>query len=116
MEKDRAENIYERKSFTFDLSSSSEAAKLIIRSNAPSQQLSVENYVIEIDDQKPLIVFKHSEVHIKLNPGKHHLKIGAKGFGISSTADFSVEPNATAAFDYTGPYWIYSWGDLKKLD
>ena len=76
----------------------------------------VENYIIEIDDQKPLTIFKHSDVSIKLNPGKHHLKIGAKGFGISSTADFNVDPNATARFDYTGPYWIYSWGDLKELD
>lgn len=115
-EQNRAEKIYELEKYSFDLASSNEQAELIIYCIPPSQQLRISDYVIEIDDHAPLQVFKHSKVHIKINPGAHIGKIGAKGFGISSEFQCDLEQNERAIYKYTGPYWIYSWGDLERLD
>ena len=85
----------------------------------------VEKYAIKIDDGKPLVVSKQSDVTIKVNAGKHSLKLYAASsnpaeaektsYGTPNTKDISLTKNQELKLKYTGPYRLLGSGNVEEV-
>lgn len=112
-EKERAAKIYDKKNYSFDLSSSEKKGTLEIYCRPPSQQAMFSVYLIQVDMGKPLEVYKASDVKIILDHGEHNIKISAKSFGLGTDFQVTIKENEKIVYEYVGPYWIFSSGTLN---
>jgi hypothetical protein len=112
--------------FTFDISSpGTDVATLTVQTRQPSYQAVVEKYAIKVDSGKPLIVSKQSDVTIKLNAGKHTVKLYAassnpadaekSSYGTPNTKDVTLAKNQQLTLKYTGPYRLLGSGNVEEI-
>ena len=112
--------------FRFDVSTAgADAGTLTVQTRQPSYQAVVEKYAIKIDAGKPMIVSKQSDVTIKLNAGKHTVKLYAASsnpadiekasYGTPNSKDISITKNQELKLKYTGPYRLTGSGNVEEI-
>jgi len=112
--------------FSFDVSTpGADAGTLTIQTRQPSYQAVVEKYAIKIDAGNPLVVSKQSDVTIKLNAGKHSLKLYAvssnpadsekASYGTPSSKDIVIAKNQELKLKFTGPYRLLGSGNVEDI-
>lgn len=110
--------------FSFDLSTpGTDTGTLIVQFRQPSNQLFVEKYAIKVDSNSALVVSKQCDVNIKLNAGKHSLKLYATTakeggsenvtFGKASTKEIMITKDTVLTMKYTGPYRLLGEGKVE---
>ena len=113
-----------KQNYEYDFSTPGlKTGRLIIDAEPPSNQFTVYEYVIELDNDKNIQVSKHSHTEIVLDVGKHTLKIYApastlKGiygnvFGKPSVFPFEMKDNKWVIINYEGPFSMIEAGVLK---
>ncbi|HTR41390.1 MAG TPA: hypothetical protein VMH87_07210 [Pseudomonadales bacterium] len=113
--------------FSFDISTpGADAGTLMLQTRQPSYQLSVAKYAIKIDTNAPLVVSKQSDVTVKLDAGKHSLKLYATSsdptecekvtYGRANTKEIVVTKDQELNLKYTGPYRLLGSGTVKEID
>lgn len=123
-EQSLAENKTPKYFSEYNFSSGENAAVLKLEARPPSQQFLIYYYQINIDNYQPLIVFKHSDSDIKLDPGNHIIQITAvKGkdeakavnnyFGKPAEIKIDLSNNEWKTIEYVGPYWMWDKGKLS---
>lgn len=112
--------------FSFDLSTpSGDIGNLIVQCRQPSYQMSVARYAIKIDSRPSLVVAKQSDTNIKLDAGKHTLKLYAVSsnpeesemvsFGKPSTREIVIIKDQEQKLKYTGPYRLFGAGKVEEV-
>ena len=112
--------------FSFDLSTANgDAGSFIVQCRQPSYQMSVEKYAIKIDSNAPLVVSKQSDTNIKLDAGKHTLKLYAVSskpeesekvsFGKPTTREILINKDQVQKLKYTGPYRLFGEGKVEEV-
>jgi hypothetical protein len=112
-ERTRLEKRGMKKGYELDLSKTNKTGRLLIHCIPPSQQMLVNNYEIQIDNNSPFEVFKYSDVTIILDMGGHLITINAKDFGKTSQKKVFISEDRTENLSYAGPYWMWSSGKLE---
>lgn len=114
----------EVQNFSFDVSTpGTDTGKLIVQCRQPSNQLFVEKYAIKVDSDAALVVSKQCDVDIKLNAGKHSLKLYATTakeggsenvtFGKASSKEIIITKDTVLTMKYTGPYRLLGEGKVE---
>lgn len=112
--------------FSFDLSTpNGDNGDFIVQCRQPSYQMSVEKYAIKIDSNSPLVVSKQSDTNLKLDAGKHTLKIYAVSsqpeesekvsFGKPTTKEIIIIKDQKQKIKYTGPYRLFGAGKVEEV-
>ena len=112
--------------FSFDLSTPNGAnGNFIVQCRQPSYQMSVEKYAIKIDSHSPLVVSKQSDTNIKLDAGKHTLKLYAVSskpeesekvsFGKPTIREIVIIKDQEQKLKYTGPYRLFGEGKVEEV-
>jgi hypothetical protein len=112
--------------FSFDLATpGADVGRLTVQCRQPSYQLSVEKYAIKIDSRPPLIVSKQSDTEVKLDAGKHSLKLYAVSsnpaeseqvsFGKPTKKEVVMLKDQEQKLKYTGPYRLLGEGKVEVI-
>ena len=112
--------------FSFDVSTAgTEVGTLTVQTRQPSYQAVVEKYAIKIDAGSPLVVSKQSDVTIKLNVGKHAVKLYATSsnpaesekvtWGMASNKEVAIAKEQELKLKYTGPYRMLGAGNVEDV-
>jgi hypothetical protein len=112
--------------FSFDLSTpGAEIGQLVVQCRQPTYQLSVDKYAIKIDAKAPLVVSKQSDTVIKLDVGKHSLKLYAVSsepaesekvsFGTATTREIGIIKATEQKLKYTGPIRLFGEGKFEVI-
>ena len=112
--------------FSFDQSTpGADTGKLIVQCRQPSYQMSVDKYAIKIDTNSPLVVAKQSDTDIKLDVGKHSLKLYAVSsqpeasekvsFGKATKRDIVIIKDKEQELKYTGSYRLLGEGKVEVV-
>lgn len=109
----------------FNLSKTENTGVLMLHCVPPSQQLFISRYMVKIDENAPLNVFKYSDSEITLDEGKHVLEFYAipdamqclykEQFGKSYLYEVEIIKDKMVGLEYTGPYSAFSKGKIKEL-
>ena len=112
---------------SFDVSTpGADAGTLMIQTRQPSyQMLAGEKYAIKIDTNAPLLVARQSDVTIKLDAGKHSLKLYSASanpadsekiaYGEPNKKDVVIEKDQELKLKYTGAYRAFGAGNLEAM-
>lgn len=125
LEKNRGARLTPKLSYEHDFSKTPQTGILKIECRPPSEQLIIDEYVINIDNEFNAQVSKHSDVDITLDEGDHDLVFyaiptGMKGlygnkFGKQKNASVKIKENQMTIIRYYGPYSMFSDGDLEII-
>jgi hypothetical protein len=100
--------------YNFDFSSSSEAGILNISCSPPGQQVFVDIYTIQVDDNELIEVPKYASVELILDAGQHTVIFKPKGFGAELIKEFSIQKDMTKSYFYVGPFVRWGQGSLVE--
>ena len=111
---------------SFDLSTpGADTGRLMVQCRQPSYQISVERYAIKIDSNSPLVVSKQSDVDVKLDAGKHSLKLYAVSskpeecekvsYGKPTKREVVIIKDQEPKLKYTGPYRLFGEGKVEVI-
>ena len=111
--------------YQLDFSKSNNPGLLILYCNPPSQQLLIGNYILKIDDNEPIRLFKYSISEIKIDPGTHDIELYSisegmqflygESFGKKTKEKVSIAAGEKAAYEYVGSFICFSKGSFTKL-
>ena len=112
--------------FSFDVSKpGADVGTLFVQTRQPSYQMAVAKYAIKIDSNPVLVVEKQSDVTIKINAGKHSLKLYGTSdnpaesdkvvWGEPNKKDIVIAKDQVLKLKYTGPYRMFGAGNVEEI-